>query len=109
MPGGSRIPIEKWPTKKLVGVGITIAFIVGSGLFLTGRACWKAWSEGERMLALTAATITGFFGVWIVVLVQFGRELLRRWHSGRVDFSAPLPDNTAVERTDDKKQKGAIG
>ena len=104
MPGGSRTPLEQWPTRELVGVGLAIAFIAGFGLFVLLRVAWTAWNERDMVVFVGALAVASFLGVWGAVLVQFGKILVRRWRSGRNHEGTSSPEKTAPAEAKEKAE-----
>jgi hypothetical protein len=104
MPGGNRIPIEQWPTRNLIGVGLAIAFIAGFGLVVLLRVAWTAGNQGNTVVIVGALAVAGFLGVWGAVSVQFGRILFRRRRSGRIREGTSSREKSAQAEAKDESE-----
>jgi hypothetical protein len=104
MIGGSRIPLEQWPTSKLLAVGLVIFAVATSGLGLTLRGAWRAWNQGEITVCIGALAVAVFFGFWLVIFGQFGKILLRRARGNHPDPSTPPAKGIAAAEAKEKAE-----
>jgi hypothetical protein len=80
MIGGSRTPIEQWPTSKLAGVGLAVVMIAGPGLGLVMRVAWQARSRWRFFWCLVDRGIPVWQGVTEAPAVRTssGKEAVMR-------------------------------